>query len=150
MKKHNRIAGLGFVLFGLATGYHAVANLKLGSLQHPDSGFVPFLASLLMVACAAFWVLGNLGKDEKYKPFWAPGGWYRPTVAVALLLLYALGMEPAGYVLATFVFMLAWQWLVERASWKRVAVISVVCTVVMWLLFEQLLKVPLPDGLLTL
>ncbi|HYF79365.1 MAG TPA: tripartite tricarboxylate transporter TctB family protein [Symbiobacteriaceae bacterium] len=150
MKKHERIAGLFLIMAGIATGIHSWWNLHLGSLRHPDSGFQPFLASVLLVAASTVWVLGSLGRDEDPQPFWAKGGLVRPALACLFILVYAWSMVPVGYVLSTLLFMLLWQFLLERERWLRAAVISLISTAAMWLIFAKLLAVPLPEGIFKL
>lgn len=137
------------MLVGVAAGVHSVVNLGLGNMQLPNSGFMPFLASVLLVVASAAWVVGSLGKDLDPRPFWVDRGWLKPGLAVLMMLFYAWSMDNIGYVLATLVFMLVWQFLIERERWLKATVVSVTATVVMWLLFSQLLGVPLPTGMLT-
>jgi len=150
LKKQNRIAGLFIIALSLAIMYNSATSLRLGTLRVPDSGFVPFVCAVVMAGCAAFYVIANLGTDENPQRLWAPGAWVRPLLAIALLLGYALVFEPLGYVVSTLIFALAWQAIVERANWKIVAIFGVTSTLAMWALFEKLLRVPLPSGILQL
>lgn len=150
VKRHERIAGLFLIMVGVATGLNSWLYLRLGSLRNPGSGFQPFLASLLLVAASTVWVIGSLGRDENPRPFWEKGGWLRPALAGLFILVYAWSMAPVGYVPATLLFMLLWQFLVEREKWLKAAIISIVSTAAMWLIFAKLLAVPLPEGLLKL
>lgn len=148
MKKHNRIAGLFIVALSLAIMYYSAFTLRLGTLRNPNSGFVPFVCATVMLGCAIVYVLANLGADENPQPLWAQGAWKRPLLAVLLLLGYALLFEPLGYVVSTLAFAVAWQAIVERANWKVIAIFGVTSTLFMWALFEKLLRVPLPGGIL--
>ncbi len=150
MKKHDRMAGLFLIVVGITTGVHAWLNLKLGSLSRPDSGFMPFIASILMIVCSVTWILNSRGTDEKKAPLWVPGEWYRPAFALAILVAYALTMSPLGYLLSTLLFMLAWQFLVEREKWLKATIVSVLGTAGIYLLFVTLLGVPVPPGILSL
>lgn len=148
MKRYERLAGLILIAVGIASALYAAQTLKLGTPSRPDSGFLPFIASLLLVVVSAQWVIGALGRDEHPQPFWEPGSWVRPLLALGLMVLYAVAMEPIGYALSTLAFMLAWQLGVERERVVKGAVVAVVATGVMWALFSYLLGVPLPEGLL--
>lgn len=150
MKKYERMAGVFLVLVGLATGVHSWLNLKLGTMQMPDSGFMPFVASMVLVVCSALLVLSSLGKDEKPEPFWEGRGWLKPALAVFMMLFYAWSMDMLGYLFSTLVFMLVWQFVIEREKWLKASIVSVAATVVMWILFSKLLGVPLPTGILTI
>lgn len=149
VNKYNRFAAVFLILVGIATGFHSWWNLHLGSMQHPDSGFQPFLASVLLVVCSTIWLMQNLGKAEKEEPFFE-GPWLRPTLALVLMFLYGLAFERLGYVVATLLFMLAWTFLVEREKWLKSVLVSVITTAAMWLVFAKFLTVPLPGGVLDL
>ena len=144
------MAGLFLAAAGIAAAVHSYLNLKLGKLSHPDSGFMPFIASCVLVIFSATWVLTSLGPDEEPEPFWGKGEWLRPLLALVLMIGYGLTMEPLGYLLSTLAFMLAWQFLVERAKPGAAAVISVISTAAMYLVFARLLGVPVPAGILAL
>ena len=150
MKKHERIAGLVLIALGIVTGLNSWLSLKLGSPQHPDAGFMPFLASLAIVVFSAVWVIGNLRPDENPQAFWEPRAWFKPLIAVGMMVLYAVTMESAGYILSTLLFMLLWQFGVEKEKWLRSILVSVISTAAMWFVFAKLLTVPLPQGFLGL
>ncbi|MDF2627121.1 MAG: hypothetical protein K0R39_952 [Symbiobacteriaceae bacterium] len=147
MKKHDRIAAVLLIVLGLAAAYYAYADLKLGTLRHPDSGFMPFLASLVVVATAATWLWSLRGPDPEPRPFWEKGAWVKPLLAVTFLIIYAATLEPLGYLPATFIFLGLWQFLVERVNWRRAALVTVLGTAGMYLLFVQLLGVYVPESI---
>lgn len=149
MEKYERIAALFLTLVGITTGAHSWLNLKLGTMNMPDSGFMPFLASLVLVIASGLWFMSALGQAGRSQPFWEGRGWVKPLLAILFMLVYAWSMDLIGYLLATLVFMLVWQFFVEREKWLKATVISLISTAVMWLLFSQLLGVPLPTGILT-
>ncbi|HEY8347278.1 MAG TPA: tripartite tricarboxylate transporter TctB family protein [Symbiobacteriaceae bacterium] len=148
MKKHERMAALVVLIVGCIVAYHSATALKIGSLQRPDSGFFPFIASAGMALSGGWLALASLGQDPNPSPFWEERAWMRPALAALFLLLYALGFEPVGYVISTFLLMVLWQWVIERVGWGRVLVMSLASTTIMWFLFEKLLGVPLPGGFL--
>ncbi|HWI65092.1 MAG TPA: tripartite tricarboxylate transporter TctB family protein [Symbiobacteriaceae bacterium] len=150
MKKYERIAALFLTLLGITTGVHAWLNLGLGTMQLPAAGFMPFVASIVLAVSSALWLLGNLSPDPSPRPFWVDKGWLKPLLAFVAIFLYTVLIEPVGYLLATLVFMLLWQFVVEREKWLKATLISVIATAVMWLLFSKLLGVPVPAGLLGL
>lgn len=148
MKKHERIAALVLTLLGLTTGYHSWANLKLGTMNLPAAGFMPFVASAVLVIASVLWLVAVLGKDEQPQPFWEGRGWLKPLLAMVGIFAYALSMEFVGYTLATLLFMLFWQFFIEREKWLKATLVGVIATAVMWVLFSRLLGVPVPTGML--
>lgn len=147
MKKHDRIAAVLLIVLGLAAAYYAYADLKLGTLRHPDSGLLPFLASLVVVITAATWLWDLRGPDPDPQPFWAKGAWVKPLFALTFLIIYAATLEPLGYLPATFLFLGLWQYLVERVNWRRAALVTVLGTAGMYLVFVKLLGVYVPESI---
>lgn len=150
MKKHERIAALFLMILSVITGQYSIFTLKLGSMQLPAAGFMPMLASAVLFVASLLWLLGSLGKDENARPFWEGRGWLNPLLAALVVFAYAFIMDKAGYLLSTLLFMVAWQFIIEREKPVKAAVISLVTTVVMWLLFSKLLAVQVPTGILPL
>jgi hypothetical protein len=67
-------------------------------------------------------------------------------LAFATTVVYAVLFERIGFFLATLVFMLAWQVVVERQHWLKAIVITVLCSAAMYALFRLLLHVELPPN----
>jgi putative tricarboxylic transport membrane protein len=145
MKRHERIAAVFVVLGGVAIVYYGYAVLKLGSIFRPDAGFLPFLSGIALVILGGCWfvISGSLGGDQD--SFFQKGRWGKPAMAVGLMLVYAWAIEAVGYITSTFVFMVAWQLLLERERWFKTILISLLGTLAMYMLFNRFLKVPVPS-----
>lgn len=151
MKKYERITGLLFILIGVAVIFYSITTLGLGSIKHPGPGFFPFICGLCLVVFSTIWLLATRKeKDEETKPFWGKGEWIRPLMAVLITSLYGALMDTLGYILVTLLFLVIWQVMIEREKWLKTAIIAVVGTIVMYILFQYLLAVPLPEGLFSL
>jgi hypothetical protein len=74
--------------------------------------------------------------------------WQSPFFGVAITLVYALLMESLGYLLSTAVFIALWQLAISKSKPLIIACFTIGGTLVMYVLFELLLGVPLPNGLL--
>ncbi|OIQ07704.1 tripartite tricarboxylate transporter TctB family protein [Moorella thermoacetica] len=150
MKKHLRLAGIFIIIVGIAIMIDSYTELKLGNFHHPDSGFLPFWYGLGLVIFSTALVINNLGSDVKPMPFWQKRQWLKPLVAALIVMVYSVVMEGIGYILSTFLFLLAWQAILEREKWLKTLSISVIGTIAMYLIFEHMLGVPLPAGILSL
>jgi cellulose synthase/poly-beta-1,6-N-acetylglucosamine synthase-like glycosyltransferase len=144
VKRHERIAAVIVALGGLAVACYAYAVLKLGSILQPDAGFLPFLSGIALVVLGLCWFAVARGLDDQEKALFEKGRWFKPALALAMMLVYAWTIEAVGYISSTLVFMLAWQVLVERERWVKTIVISLLGTAAMYVLFRYLLKVPVP------
>lgn len=150
MKRHERIAGLFLLLVGVAVAIDSYFSLGFGSFLVPGAGFLPFWYGVALAVLSAIWVLGNRGPEENPIPFWEKGHWVRPVIAFIAMVVYGWLMDKLGYVLSTFLFVIAWQQLIEREKWGKTLLISVLGTAAMYLLFGHFLRVPLPQGILPL
>jgi hypothetical protein len=150
VKRHERIAGIFLIIVGIATAIYSYYELKLGEFRHPDSGFLPFWCGLALIIFSIVWIKSNWGPVDNPVPFWEKSQWIKPLIAVVAMLVYGWSMEGIGYLLSTFIFLLAWEAIIEREKWFKTLVISIVGTTVMYFLFERMLGVPLPPGVFAL
>lgn len=147
MTKQERLSAVFFLAVGVAVIYYGISILKLGSIQEPGPGFFPTLCGVGIIFLCLQWLIFN-PLAASSEPLWGTGEWIAPVMAMVIVFAYAAGMETMGYVVSTLLFLIAWQVLVEKASWKRTGIIAFVGTAVMYVLFSFLLGVPLPEGLL--
>ena len=147
MTKQERTAGLVFAMFGVATGVYSFTALKIGSISQPGPGLFPLICGSGIVLLCLLWLFQHRNKVSTSEPLWFEGNWHGPALAVVIMIAYTALMEELGYVLSTFLFLVAWQMIVEREKWRKTAVIAVVGSLSMYLLFVYLLKVALPEGI---
>lgn len=148
MTKQERNAGLLFILFGLAVALYSVSALSVGSIKQPGPGLFPLVCGIGIVIMCLIWLFRGRMSEFCSEPLWTDGEWKRPAAAVVVLIVYTAMWESVGYAFSTLIFLIAWQVLIEQANWRRTAVIAVIGTVVMYLLFVYLLGVSLPAGLI--
>ncbi len=70
-------------------------------------------------------------------------------VTVALLFGYILLFVPLGYVISTFLFVLAVTMYLDSRHWIRNLVYAILFPLVVYFVFTELLRVTLPTGLLS-
>ncbi|CVK19451.1 MULTISPECIES: tripartite tricarboxylate transporter TctB family protein [Sporomusa] len=148
MTKQERMAGLLLVLLGMAVVYYGFSVLTVGTIQEPGPGFFPAICGTGIVILSVIWFITSLKTEACAAPLWEKGAWLSPLIAVILIAVYASIMEILGYILATIVFLIAWQQAIEREKWLKTGIIAIVGTTVMYVLFAYLLGVPLPEGIL--
>jgi putative tricarboxylic transport membrane protein len=64
------------------------------------------------------------------------------------LFLYVLLMEPVGFIPVTFLFFIYLLGIIEKKKWYYTVFVSIVVTVISYLIFETWLQSQLPKGLL--
>ena len=148
MRKFERATGVIFILISVYSVIYSFTSLGLGTLNRPGPGFMPFWSAFFMLIVSIIWFVPLLKPDLDNKPFCEKGVWVKPVLALIVTLIYAATMEVLGYASSTLLFLLLWQFLVERVNWKRGILVSVLSTVGMYLLFGILLKISLPEGIL--
>jgi len=147
MSKGERILGVVLILIGIAVSVNSYTALGFGSITQPGSGFFPLICGVGVTTLSAVWMFISRKSETKSEPLWKKGQWIRPITAVGIIGAYIALLELVGYVLSTITFVLLWQFLVEHEKWKKTIMISVIMTACMYILFVQLLAVPLPKGI---
>jgi len=143
------LSALFFAVIGALFCLGAVL-IRIGTLAAPGNGFFPFLVGavliLLSFASMARRVQGREPSGNS-TPFW-PHEKSRAKVACALgaILVYALIFEWVGFAVATFVLLLFLLKTIDPVKWKTAFLMSFLFTLVGFLLFQVLLKAPLPEG----
>ena len=118
----------------------------------PGPGFLPFVTGIILVALSLILLIsrfldrgGRAGPKEEPMP----GGLALSRILKVLgaLCLYVLILEPLGFILTTFLFMIVLLRL-EPRKWMFILLVSIGATAFFFVLFKVLLRVPLPSGLL--
>lgn len=148
MTKQERLAGIIIVLVGLASAIYSTTALSIGNLNAPGPGMFPFISGIGMVILTLIWMIPNLKKIVYEGPLWEKGQLTNPVILIVLMAVYIGLMEYAGYIISTMLFLLGWQFIIERQKLVKGVLIAVICTVGMYILFVYLLRVPLPQGIL--
>ena len=146
MKKWDRIAAVVLILVGIGAAFGAL-EIGFGSFKSPGPGFLPFWLSVVLTIISAVYLMINLGPDAKVK-LWPEKTWFRPLVAILVMFAYGYFMKWFGFCTATLVLFVTWMTVVAKEKWSTVALVSILTTVIAYLLFEVFLKVPLPKGIL--
>lgn len=138
-----RVSSCCLAAIGIAS---AVAALRLGLWQAsaPGPGLFPFLAALMLLGTsigAAMQCPGDLDNAE-------PADRTRLLKHALAMSAFAIAFGLLGVVLATFGFVVGVLRGIERLSWSRALAIAAALAVLSWIVFRQLLGVPLPAGLL--
>lgn len=118
----------------------------------PGPGFLPFVTGLILVALSLILLASRLLKrggaaGSIGEPM--PGGLALGRILKVLgaLCLYVLILEPLGFLLTTFLFMVLVLRL-EPRSWLFIVPGAIGATLFFFVLFKVLLRVPLPQGVL--
>ncbi len=146
MKKWERIAAIVLILVGIGAALGAL-EIGFGSFRSPGPGFLPFWLAVTLSTISIIYLITNLGSDATVK-LWPGKIWFRPLVAILVMFGYSFFLKWFGFCTATFALFVTWMTVVAKEKWSTVALVSILTTGITYLLFEVLLKVPLPKGIL--
>ena len=145
MRKPGEIT-VGICFLGIGIGFMIGAiQLQIGKPTEPQPGFFPFLGGvILIVLSAVFLFQAKLGRTGETRAF---GKLRSPGIVVLGLILYVAGLEPLGYVIATALLSAAVLRVLET-KFRVLLPVSLLLAVGSYILFDRLLGVTLPGGLL--
>jgi putative tricarboxylic transport membrane protein len=134
-------------LFVLGSGYLVLSFL----IPEPSGGYAaigprafPVVVGIALVACS-LWIGASrtsaLAKDT-------PVRWRLFALSALTFLAYILLLEPIGYLLATVGMITLESRLLGSRSWARNLAVGCGITASIYCVFNLLLKIPLPKGML--
>ena len=145
----------GEVLFGcviLAFGIVALAGsvqLGFGSLSQPGAGLFPFFAGLMIVIAAPIAIANSIVRRESESELILKKNGLRTLgVMIAVFAAWILAMPTLGYVVVTFAAVLVLARLLGLEGWLKPLALSVATALATYVLFDRLLYLDLPRGLL--
>jgi putative tricarboxylic transport membrane protein len=143
----DRILGVGVILTAIPVAA-AAWGFGVGSPKSPGAGFWPLMIVAGMAGLGV-WLIIHPSRDGV-----AAGGpesrWGRLWVALGTMAFYVAALDRLGFPLATALLLFAQLRWVEGRPWRSSAWIAVLTTLIAFILFRVLLKVPLPAGVVPL
>jgi putative tricarboxylic transport membrane protein len=146
MNRGNRVWGIIICALGafyLFEGFNlppAAIGDPLGPLTFPTILGVSFMA------CGVY--LAIKPGPRPTQPALVHRYFLQVLILFALLLLYSAGISWLGYLLATFLFVLAGAFLMGERSWGKGVLFSAAFSAGMFILFVRGLTIPLPFGIM--
>ena len=140
------IASAVFALFGLGCVI-ASLQLPLGTPLEPMPGFVPLMVSILLLSTSLIQLVRTVSHSNSSVE--AIGEqWRRPVAIIIGLLVYSATLDSLGYVVATTGLSLLILRVLEPKSWLGPTLVAIGVSISSYVLFDRLLEVNLPKGLL--
>ncbi len=163
MRKADRISGFFWFFFGILVSIES-ARLGLGTLRRPGPGFLFFYAGIFVSIMALVIFVRALAVRREGAPGHPRAGVpgmegirerifegqniRKALYVLVAVFLYALLMEPLGFIPVTLLLFLFILGIIERKRWIVAALTSVAVTVAAYLIFETALQSQLPKGIL--
>ena len=146
---------VGEVLFGcviLAFGIVALVGsvqLGFGSLSQPGAGLFPFFAGLMIVIAAPIAIVNSVvRRGSESELILKKDGLRTLGGMIVVFAAWILAMPTLGYVVVTFAAVLVLARLLGLEGWLKPLALSVATALATYVLFDRLLYLDLPRGLL--
>ena len=147
----NTVSGVFLLAIALTMAVAAQSLPKTITDQFAGPGFMPTILSMgLGVCAAAIIVQAQAGRPATRMAGWTGAdlaGAFRIAIVSAATAAYNILLDPVGYLLVTFAYLLFLLWFL-KVSWRVTLAISVLGTIGTYALFAVWLKVVLPMGLI--
>lgn len=151
MEKNDLFPAIVWLALGIAVMTISY-KLKLGSLENPGPGLMPFLWGTILFICSlpilirSFPMIPSHGRQE------GPGMWAGVELRKIILTLASLAgyialLEKIGFTITTFALLVLMYRFVGSQKWRWVFVSSALTMLIAHFLFVTCLKVELPSGL---
>lgn len=148
MGRADRISGIFWLCFAILMiiqSYH----LGLGTLHKPGPGFLFFWVNIVLGIMSLIVLIRAWAgrKEEGPQPaLFGTQNVLKIILVLASLFIYTLLMETVGFIPVTlllFIFLLG---IIEKKKWYYTAFVSILVTVISYLIFETWLQSQLPKG----
>jgi hypothetical protein len=147
MKSKSDIIGSIFLfLLGIGALIGAV-QLRIGTPTEPQPGFFPFVAGIILLTFSTLIFFQAWLGVSKHKVAFGEIG--RPALLLGVLILLVLVMDSLGYVLGTLIASFLILRILGAKSWRVLILTSLSLSIGTYVLFDRLLGVDLPVGLLS-
>jgi hypothetical protein len=154
MRKANLGVAIFLFVLGAIVMYDAV---RLGCRWDPGfgpgAGYLPFYLSLGVLICTAIFIVKQVIQLSKIgivgdKRLIQEGGlkpilWVLLPSTVMVILISIIGLH-----FAAFVFLLFYMRVVGKIGWLECALVSILMPIGLYVVFDRLFLIPLPDGML--
>jgi uncharacterized membrane protein YhhN len=140
------VAGLILIFVGIGAVTGAI-GLGIGTPTEPQPGFFPFLSGvILFILSSILFVLGWLGRTKGKVSFEETR---RPAMLIAVLIAFVGLLEPVGYIIASPILVILALLIMGIRSWRVLLTTSVALSMGTFILFDRLLGITLPVGILS-
>lgn len=152
MGRRDLISSLVWLLAGLFITIKSLSSLRLGTVKNPGPGFFPLILGILLSFLSLAILIGAIfakaEENRSLSKLWAGLNWPKMFYAIGILLIYPITLDMVGFLLTTFLVLTLLCIGIEPKKWKLGIGLSFFSSVCSYLLFDRILQVQLPRGLL--
>jgi putative tricarboxylic transport membrane protein len=127
-----------------------VSSYKLGagwSSTGPESGYFPFYVGVLILLSSTITLLVTLlGRSPDRAPFVEPEQFRRVLQVLIPSFIFVMAIRYIGIYVAGGLFIACFMWWLGKYPLRKVAIVSLLVPLALFVLFEVWFLVPLPKG----
>ncbi|SDG85155.1 tripartite tricarboxylate transporter TctB family protein [Propionivibrio dicarboxylicus] len=150
MKKADIIGGLIGILIGLYAIWEG-SNMPEDVVMKIGPSFFPtILASLLIIFSLVLIVNALRGKSKgEVTPLkLSDKGVQRGLITLVAAIVFCIALDPIGFIPTAIVFLACMMWVMGNRKPMLMIVVPPLITLSIWLIFEKVLNLSMPAGLL--
>ena len=152
MDRHDLLSSSICLFIALLIIIGSLSLLKIGTLLNPGPGLFPLLSGALFFVLSLpiliRAIVTKTSEKNSLSQLWAGLQWQNIFYTTAALLIYSIILDLTGFLLTTlFLFILMFR-VMEPIKWKTLIGISIVASIISYVLFDRILQIPLPRGFL--
>lgn len=150
-KAIEQVFNIFWIFLGIGICIESVHE-KLWSASGPGSGFLPFLAGLMIGGIGCVMFVGKWSKDangEDKEKFWDNPA-TRNRVFFLLVSLCAMSylLPRLGFLLTSILITITMIRVIEKKKWTTILAVSLTSCLAIYFLFQFLMQIRLPKGFL--
>jgi putative tricarboxylic transport membrane protein len=146
MRKTGDILGSLILIFAGIMVIIGSIGLRLGTPTEPQPGFLPFVSAIILIILSLILLIQAFHGSST--GFQTVGELWRPLLLTVGLLFYSIVLDLLGYVIATIILSAVILRVLDTRTWWKVAAVSLALSIGSYVLFDGLLGVTLPHGIL--
>jgi putative tricarboxylic transport membrane protein len=148
MKWLNRISIIVLIGFSILIGFQSI-KLGMGNLSKMGPGFMPLIVSILLFSLSMLILIGEKKGSEEEIPT-GEKNVLKPLGLIIVLFAYMFLLDVVGYLTVTFCLMFCMFVMSNPKKWHLHIGIAAIVAVLSFVLFDKLLQLRLPTGILNI
>ncbi len=148
VRNGDRLSGALLLAFALYMTYEAL-QLRFGSVSRPGPGFYPAILAVMLACLSGAVLVGSLRARDALLNVSFGSRTSHIGLTIAAVIVYAAVVEAIGFLVCTFILVLALLIGLGKVAWRRALLVAAVGTVVFYVIFTSL-GIPLPQGILAI
>jgi len=147
MRRADQITGVVMLIFSLTIAYASwqmPQRVEFG----PGMGFLPFWLAVLMAFLSVMLLFEGFARKRVSgaTPFPAPKALLNVVLVIVGLGVYIAVLDTVGFAVSTILYIAFLIGIVQKQRWLKTAIVSVLSTGGLYLVFQVLLEVKLPQN----